>query len=120
MCRDERVCEDWKKDSLCHDTGTLEGMAGLLERGGWLNSLKSGVEVPLKRDTPIWVGHGTADQINAFEASQLFTQAVGLSDKTFKVYDGGFHKLHGEPGGIKEALAKDVAEWILERCGSPQ
>ncbi|KAL1958200.1 hypothetical protein VTO42DRAFT_5055 [Malbranchea cinnamomea] len=118
MCRDKRVCEDWKNDPLCHNLGTLEGLAGLLDRSAWLRKLKSGDRASPKEDTALWVCHGTADQINDFEASKRFSQVVGVRDKTFKAYEGGFHKLHGEPDGIKEALAKDIAEWILDRCDS--
>jgi acylglycerol lipase len=44
---------------------------------------------------------------------------LGVPDKSFKAYEGGYHKLHVEPDGIKEALVKDVAEWVLARCSSP-
>ena len=116
VCRDKRVCEEWKEDPLCHDTGTLEGMAGMLDRGEWLDALRSSSDTERSTDTALWVCHGDADQINSFEASQLFTQAVGVRNKTFKSYEGGFHKLHAEPNGMKEAFAKDVAEWILGQC----
>lgn len=114
MSRDKRVCEEWRQDPLCHDTGTLEGMADMLDRGLWLESKQAGKSGKYKG--PIWVCHGSADEVNSYEASRRFVDMLESDDKTFKSYEGAYHKLHAEPEGVKEALAKDVAEWILKRC----
>ena len=116
MSRDRQVCEDWKEDPLCHDVGTLEGMVSMLDRSAWLENLTPGVDVTSARDAGLWIGHGTADEINNFEASRRLCDVLGIQDKTFKAYEGGFHKLHGEPDGMKEEFAKDIAGWILARC----
>ncbi|KAI1913235.1 hypothetical protein LOZ12_001414 [Ophidiomyces ophidiicola] len=116
MCRDVRVCEEWKNDPLCHDTGTLEGLAGMLDRAAWLDALQHAPKME-SQATALWVCHGTADRVNDFDASRRFTEAASVSDSTFQKYDGGYHKLHAEPDGIKEALVKDVAEWVLARSG---
>lgn len=119
MCRDKKVCEEWQNDTLCHDTMTLEGFAGMLDRGAWLEHLKPGASRTDGEAPAVLVCHGTADQVNSFEASRLFVDCLGVPDKTLKAYEGGYHKLHAEPEGIKEALAKDVAEWVLARCPHP-
>ncbi|KAK2789512.1 hypothetical protein FQN52_006040 [Onygenales sp. PD_12] len=116
ICRDKRVCQEWREDSLCHDTGTLEGLAGMLDRGIWLESAESGRSRKFKG--PIWVCHGTGDEINSYDASRKFVEVLESQDKTFQTYEGAYHKLHAEPEGVKEALAKDVVEWILKRCES--
>lgn len=120
MSRDKRVREEWKQDPLCHDTGTLEGLAGMLDRAEWLDSLRSAAAAARSADAALWVCHGAADEVNSFEASQLFAQAVGVRNKTFKAYEGGFHKLHVEPDGIKEDFTKDVVEWIFVQCDGRQ
>jgi len=119
MCRDKNVCEEWENDALCHDTMTLEGLAGMLDRGAWLDHLKPGAGRTDGEAPAVWVCHGTADQVNSFEASRHFVDGLAVRDKTFKAYEGGYHKLHMEPGGIKEALVKDVAQWVLARCYRP-
>lgn len=118
MCRDTQVCEDWKDDPLCHNIGTLEGLFGMLERAAWLNDRKPRDEwtLALTGEAGLWVGHGTADRFNDFGASKRLVEVIEMQDKSFKAYEGGFHKLHGEPDGMKEALAKDIAHWILKRC----
>ena len=40
ISRDPAVCKQFDEDELCHDTGTLEGLAGLLDR---TNALSSGI-----------------------------------------------------------------------------
>ncbi|KAK2741407.1 hypothetical protein FQN55_008323 [Onygenales sp. PD_40] len=116
ICRDKRVCQEWREDSLCHDTGTLEGLAGMLDRGIWLESAESGRSRKFKG--PVWVCHGTGDEINSYDASRKFVEVLESQDKTFQTYQGAYHKLHAEPEGVKEALAKDIVEWILKRCES--
>ncbi|PGH27329.1 hypothetical protein AJ80_01039 [Polytolypa hystricis UAMH7299] len=115
MCRDKRIGQDWAEDPLCHNTGTLEGLVGMFDRGDWLDSEKAGVKGTY--DGAVWIGHGTADEVNDYEGSRQLADRLAHHDKTFKSYDGAYHKLHGEPEGVKEAFAKDVAGWILERCG---
>ena len=39
MSRNPKVCKDWEADELCHDMGTLRGLAGLLDRAGCLDGL---------------------------------------------------------------------------------
>jgi len=119
MCRDKKVCEEWDNDPLCHDTMTLEGFAGMLDRGAWLDHLKPGAGRTDGEAPAVWVCHGTADQVNSCEASRRFVDGLAVRDKTLKAYEGGYHKLHVEPDGIKEALVKDVAEWVLARCSHP-
>ena len=116
MSRDTQVCEDWKEDPLCHNFGTLEGLVSMLDRSAWLEDLVPGFDVTPAQDASLWIGHGTEDQINKFEASRRLFDVVGVQDKTFKAYEGGFHRLHVEPDGMKDEFAKDITDWILERC----
>lgn len=95
VSRDEAVAKAYLADKLCHDTGTLEGLAGCLARAA---ELEKG-QLPLKDDQGgslpklrIWLGHGTADRVTSFEASQKFMERLAVQDKEFKVYDGWYHK----------------------------
>lgn len=95
VSRDEAVVKAYLVDKLCHDTGTLEGLAGCLARAAELDK----GQLPLKDDQGgslpklrIWLGHGTADRVTSFEASQKFMERLAVQDKEFKVYDGWYHK----------------------------
>jgi acylglycerol lipase len=116
MSRDPQVRKDWEEDKLCHDTGTFEGMAGMLQRAAELTALGEGKVVEgLKLDPgcPIWLGHGNADRVTSYDASKRLFEKLKVEDKTFKTYEGAYHKLHAEPEGVKEEFVKDVGEWIL-------
>lgn len=139
MSRSPKVCEEWANDPLCHDTGTLGGMSAMLDRSAELNSIGTDPAGATKRGLtrelafPLWIGHGTADKVNAFAASKRLADAIivtGLQsghgavgpiedrgDKTFRAYEGAYHQLHAEPGGLAETFAKEVGEWIVARAG---
>lgn len=94
VSRDEEVVQAYIADELCHDTGTLEGLAGSLARAA---ELHRGVVVFSEGDVEggqcrIWLAHGTADRVTSFEASERFMERLTLRDKEFKVYDGWYHK----------------------------
>lgn len=120
VSRDPQVCEDYATDELCHDTGTLEGLAGMLDRGLWLEGIATGGQ-QLHVDggesvPPMWFCHGDDDQINLYDATRRFAEVIDVGDKMFKRYKGGYHRLHAEPDGMGDQFATDVAEWILGKC----
>lgn len=128
LCRDHKVCTDWEADDLCHDTGTLEGLAGMLQRAADLTSFANGRIVqgigpktalgtdPKASDSvPIWIGHGSEDKVTNHLSSQAIYRKLDVKDKTIKLYEGAYHKLHAEPDGVAEEFVKDVANWILAR-----
>jgi acylglycerol lipase len=129
LCRDEQVSADYVADPLCHDTGTLEGLAGLLDRAAWLERLPSSSSSSSSASSSsytaskdaipsIWIGHGTDDKVTSFDATRRFVDVLSVKDKSFEVYEGAYHKLHAEPDNVKERLVGDIADWILERSGS--
>ena len=87
ICRDEQVCKDYENDELCHDTGTLEGLANMLDRAHELNT---GAIVPAEGS--YWIGHGDADLITSYDASKVFFDRLKVQDKEFKTYKGWYHK----------------------------
>lgn len=128
LCRNQQVCRDWEADELCHDTGTLEGLAGMLQRAADLTAFANGQTLPaigpnavltLKQQdlssVPVWIGHGTKDRVTSCLSSQTIFHKLNAKDKTIKLYEGAYHKLHAEPDGMAEEFANDVANWILER-----
>ncbi|KAL9014941.1 MAG: hypothetical protein Q9173_000446 [Seirophora scorigena] len=115
LCRDESVCKDFEADELCHDTGTLEGLAHMMQRAEDLDAGRLTSED--LEGCSLWVGHGTEDQVTSFRATARFLDRLAIKDKTFRVYNGHYHKLHAEPGDDKLKFAEDVAGWVLARSG---
>jgi acylglycerol lipase len=120
VARDPKVGDDIKADPLCHDTGTLEGLAGMLDRA---LALENGeVTVPEGQGeggkTRIWFGMGTQDLICDYNAARKHYEMTKVQDKEFQVYEGWYHKLHLEPGEDKVRFCNDVAKWVLDRAGT--
>ncbi|KAL8999715.1 MAG: hypothetical protein Q9169_001532 [Polycauliona sp. 2 TL-2023] len=118
LSRDESVCKDYENDDLCHDTGTLEGLAGMLQRAEDLDNGRVPFNDP--DACKIWVGHGTEDRVTSFKATERFMNGLQIKDKTLRIYDGYYHKLHDEPGEDKMAFVRDVADWVLSRSVSAE
>lgn len=120
MSRDQDVCDAFEADELCHDTGTLEGLKGMLERGANLVEGKVVVKEGLNEGgkTRVWVGHGTGDGVADLGAVRQWFDGTMVEDKEMVVYEGWYHKLHSEPGQDKVRFAEEVGQWILDRSGT--
>lgn len=113
MSRDKEVVEDVRNDELCHDTGTLEGLSGILDRS---IALESGlVKLSKGQMKSLWMGLGTEDKAVSYPAAKKWFEELGdvVEDKDMKIYEGWMHQLHAEIG--KEEFYKDVGDWILAR-----
>ena len=104
MSRDPEVCRQYDADELCHDTGTLEGLAGMLQRAEELE--RGAVTITDEGDLQIWVGHGTGDKVCSFEATQTFMDRLRVKGKGFKIYDGWFHKRRLIPWRATQLIAQ--------------
>lgn len=112
LTRDEAVQQSLREDTLCHDTGTLEGLAGLLDRTGELASGKLKLSGKVRS---LWFGHGDQDTATSYsESKKFFERQTQIEDKTFKTYEGWLHQLHAEVG--REEFYTDVRDWVLQRC----
>lgn len=102
------------EDTLCHDTGTLEGLAGLLDRTIALSSGKLRLLPSVKS---LYLAHGTQDQATSYSWSKRWfdSNAEALADATFRTFDDCAHQLHADD--CKYDFFKDVTDWILERVG---
>ena len=120
LSRDPDVCKAVTADQLCHDTGTLEGLAGMLDRAASLEEGKVVVTEGVGEGgkTRLWAGHGTADAVCSYDACKMWFESTKVDDKEMQVYEGWYHALHTEPGEDKVRFANDVARWVLARSGS--
>ncbi|ORY17412.1 Alpha/Beta hydrolase protein [Clohesyomyces aquaticus] len=121
VSRNAAVQKQMEEDDLCHDTGTLEALAGLLDRTGALASGK--IKIPDDAgeggETRIFFAHGDSDGITNFHATKSLFDRITAKDKEFKHYEGHFHRLHDEPAPENHAFMNDVADWILARSVEP-
>lgn len=98
ICRDADVCKEFVEDELCHDTGTLEGLAGMLDRASELEEGKVVVKEGQGEGgkTRLWVGFGTGDEILSEDVCSRWFEKTRIEDKQYRKYEGWFHKLHAE------------------------
>jgi acylglycerol lipase len=72
----------------------------------------------LKRDfplitLPVLILHGTLDKNTRPSGSQHFYDVAGSTDKTLKLYEGGFHELLNDID--KDVVIQDIKGWINTR-----
>lgn len=116
LTRDPAVVKSLREDPLCHDTGTLEGLAGLLDR---TISLGTGKVRPAKAMRAMWIAHGTADKTTNYDASKKFFDMYcgEVQDKQFRTFDKSWHQLHTDEPVTIAAFEREFGDWILERSG---
>ncbi|MCJ1477513.1 hypothetical protein MMC13_006185 [Lambiella insularis] len=116
MSHDQAICISYRDDPLCHDTGTLEGLAGMLDRAEALDKGK----VDLEQDVHVWIGHGTDDKVINYVGTKEFFDRSKAKDKTLRLYEGAYHCLHSELEPDKGKFMTDITEWILAQTNSAQ
>jgi acylglycerol lipase len=94
ISRNPAVQKQFLEDDLCHDTGTLEGLSGLLDRTAQLCGGKIKIEDGAGEGgvTRIWIAHGDKDGITNYHASKALAERIEAKDKEFKTYEGYFHR----------------------------
>ena len=93
----------------------------MLQRAADLVTLSTKTAVPsltAKVPCPVWLGHGDEDKLTSYAASKKVFDVLEApeGDKTFKNYEGAYHKLHAEPDGVGEEFERDVGDWIVARA----
>jgi acylglycerol lipase len=112
LSHDKEWVESVRNDPLCHNTGTLEGLAALLDRTAILSAGNIKVD---KNVQSIWLGHGTNDMTCSYDKAMAWLERqADVKDKTAKSYDGAYHQLHADD--CKDEFAADLVDWILSRA----
>ncbi|KAH7032814.1 hydrolase [Microdochium trichocladiopsis] len=113
LTRDPEVQKSLHADELVHNTGTLEGLAGMLDRTGKLSSGELKISGKVKS---LFMTFGTEDKATSYDlAKAWFDRQTTIPDAEFKSYDGAYHMLHADLGC--EKYYEDTANWILARAG---
>ena len=86
LCRDSAVANSWEDDELCHNTGTLEGLGGMIDRGEELDR-----DAVVVKEGSIFVAHGSEDHVTSYDASKRWVERLKVDDKEFKSYEGWYH-----------------------------
>lgn len=98
------VCAMNADPLIAHEAQPTATMAALVHADERLR--KSFAQIKL----PLLILHGTADKAAKAAGSQLFYDQAGSSDKTLKLYEGGFHDLLNDTD--KERVMGDITSWM--------
>ena len=102
---DLKVVETMNNDPLiAHKTQPTQTMAAMVRADERLK--KEFLLIML----PVLILHGTLDKNTKPSGSQHFYDMAGSTDKTLKVYEGGFHDLLNYVD--KELVILDIKRWI--------
>ena len=94
ITRDPVVQQQFLDDDLCHDTGTLQGLAGMLDRTADLaaGKVKIGDNAGEGGVTRVFIGHGDKDGVTSYQATKTLAERLPVKDKEFKTYAGYYHR----------------------------
>ncbi|KAI0598135.1 Alpha/Beta hydrolase protein [Biscogniauxia sp. FL1348] len=116
LTRDPEVQRSIAADPLLHNYGTLEGLAGMLDRTAALASGELRPDGKVVRS--LLLAHGSADKATSFDKARDWFENIGRPavgrDASFRPYEGMYHQMHADYG--KEEFYRDVGDWILARC----
>ena len=92
---------------IAHETQPTQTVAAMVRADERLKK-----DFPLIR-LPVLILHGTQDKATRPAGSQLFYDTAGSSDKTLKLYEGGYHDLLNDID--KATVMADITAWIDAR-----
>jgi len=106
--RDPKVVEAMNNDPLiAHEVQPTQTIAEMVR-----------ADERLKREfphitLPLLLLHGTADKCTKPSGSKHFHERAGSTDKTLKLYEGGYHDLLAD--SVKEIVMADILAWLEKR-----
>lgn len=68
-------------------------------------------------DVPLYLYHGTADQITDPAGTRWLAEHAATDDVTLRLYEGLYHETHNEPE--RDDVIGALAAWLLDRLGAP-
>jgi len=110
-CRDDERIEFMKNDPLRYK--------GWWRVGPILNLLNYENEIEKRAEevkVPLLILHGDNDKICDISGSYNLHEKSTSSDKTLKVYPGGYHSLLNEPDGMAKDCFDQIVNWLDSRA----
>jgi alpha-beta hydrolase superfamily lysophospholipase len=104
LSRDPDEVNKLVADPLTDPRGSPRLFTELLAATQWMQAHAADLRIPLL------LIHGSADPLAPPEESRTFFDKVGIADKTFKLYEGGFHQAFIDVN--RQQVLADVAQWL--------
>lgn len=109
ISQDPEVVAAYDADPLVYHGGVPARL------GAELNSAVALIQASMEAITlPMLIWHGTADALTDIAGSQQLYERAQSTDKTLKLYEGGFHEMHNEPN--QDEVLGDLLAWLDARA----
>lgn len=106
--RDPKVVKQMNEDPLINtEKEPAETASEVLKAAARLKENMPNLKVP------VFIIHGTDDKATRWQGSQYFYDNVGSTDKSLKLYEGGYHDLLNDID--KETVMADILAWVDAR-----
>lgn len=106
------VVEEYQRDPL-------NGHGAIVARSGaeLTRAVALARQEAAKIALPLYLMHGTADQLAPCEGSRYLHEHAASMDKTLKIYEGGYHELMNDV--ISEEVKQHMADWMESKIAQP-
>src|SRR5262245_41218118 len=106
--RDPQAVQAMDADPLiAHETQPTQTLAEMVRADETLRETFPSMTLP------VLILHGTEDKVTKPSGSQFFYDTAGSTDKTLKLYEGGYHDLLNDTD--KATVMADIRNWIEAR-----
>lgn len=106
LSQDKSVCKAYIDDPLVHDRITIKWGVEFMEHQKIL--LKRASELRM----PLFIIHGTGDNIVDYRGSQQIFSAAGSPDKELHLFEGLYHETMNERLPERDQVLDTAAEWV--------
>ncbi len=107
LSHDAEVAKTLEQDSLANPMMSAAAFVALVRAGEYASAHAGTLRLPLL------LMHGGADAITDIRASEVFFAAAGMTDKTFKRWDGMYHETLNEIDS--EPVYQMIVDWLKPR-----
>lgn len=105
ICRDPAVVQNYLSDPLvCTGKITARLGAELFKATRRITAEAENINLPMM------IVHGGTDILVECDASRLFYEKIGSTEKALKIYPGLYHEVFNEPE--RDQFLKDMEDWI--------
>lgn len=105
ISRDPNEVAKYKEDPLIHDRVSGNYIFPVLQWGTWIVENGNNLKIPL------YLAHGTGDQITSHWATKAL--AKNATGSTLRLFDGAYHELHNELD--KKEHLSGILDWLKEQ-----
>jgi len=105
VSRDPKVVTAYEQDPLINKNKLTAKL--LVELSNTMDEVKQKASAIT---LPLFIMHGTADQLTSTSGSQFLYETVASTDKSIRLYEGLYHEIFNEPEA--PSIYQEVIEWL--------